>query len=180
MTVSVGIEDPVTTLVSLIDTNYNQGNDATTSSAGTNGGSKPTIDESWDLGKTNIKNKDLVRVYEIAGNHYPQALGKGLDRGIWRISIDISTAKSRPRLRQIYGEIVRVLRTLKNSPGTDYAYDAKFKIDLIDDTLAAKEVYIGRHYIKKKKWIPALNRFKNVLEEYETTIHVEGCPLSQV
>ena len=122
MTVSVGIEDPVTTLVSLIDTNYNAGDDATTGSAGTNGGTKPTIDESWDLGKTNIKNKDLVRVYEIAGNHYPQALGKGLDRGIWRISIDISTAKSRPRLRQIYGEIVRVLRTLKNSPGTDYAY----------------------------------------------------------
>ena len=122
MTVSVGIEDPVTTLVSLIDTNYNQGNDATTSSAGTNGGTKPTIDESWDLGKSNVRGGDFVRVYEIAGNHYPQALGNGLDRGIWRISIDISTAKSRPRLRQIYGEIVRVLRTLKNSPGTDYAY----------------------------------------------------------
>tara|TARA_R100001530_G_scaffold100402_1_gene69781 strand:+ start:279 stop:740 length:462 start_codon:yes stop_codon:yes gene_type:complete len=122
LTVSVGIEDPVSTLVSLIDTNYSAGNDATTSSAGTNGGTKPTIDESWDLGKTNIKAGDFVRVYEIAGNHYPQALGNGLDRGIWRISIDISTAKSRPRLRQIYGEIVRVLRTLKNSPGTDYAY----------------------------------------------------------
>ena len=62
---------------------------------------------------------------------------------------------------------------IKNFPNTDYAYDAKYKIDLINDTLAAKEVYIGRHYIKKKKWIPALNRFKNVLEEYETTIHVE-------
>ena len=62
---------------------------------------------------------------------------------------------------------------IKNFPNTDYAYDAKFKIDLINDTLAAKEVYIGRHYIKKKKWIPALNRFKNVLNEYETTIHVE-------
>ena len=62
---------------------------------------------------------------------------------------------------------------IKNFPNTDYAYDAKFKIDLINDTLAAKEVYIGRHYIKKKKWIPALNRFKNVLKEYETTIHVE-------
>jgi len=120
--VSVGIEDPVETLVSLVDTNYSAGNDATTSSAGTNGGTKPKIDESWDLGKQNIKNVDLVRVYEIAGNHYPQAMGKGLDRGIWRISIDISTAKSRPRLRQIYGEIVRVLRTLKNSPGTNYAY----------------------------------------------------------
>ena len=62
---------------------------------------------------------------------------------------------------------------VKNFPNTDYAYDAKFKIDLINDILAAKEVYIGRHYIKKKKWIPALNRFKNVLKEYETTIHVE-------
>jgi len=62
---------------------------------------------------------------------------------------------------------------IQNFPNTDYAYDAKFKIDLINDILAAKEVYIGRHYIKKKKWIPALNRFKNVLKEYETTIHVE-------
>ena len=62
---------------------------------------------------------------------------------------------------------------IKNFPNTDYAYDAKFKIDLINDILAAKEVYIGRHYIKKRKWIPALNRFKNVLKEYETTIHVE-------
>jgi len=128
LTVSVGIEDPVSTIVSLIDTNYNSlnsgsnGSDATTSSAGTYGGTKPTIDESWDLGKSNVRGGDFVRVYEIAGNHYPQALGNGLDRGIWRISIDISTAKSRPRLRQIYGEIVRVLRTLKNSPGTDYAY----------------------------------------------------------
>merc|ERR1711991_691752 len=62
---------------------------------------------------------------------------------------------------------------IKNYPETDYAYDARFKIDLINDILAAKEVYIGRHYVKKKKWIPALNRFKNVLNNYETTDHVE-------
>ncbi len=62
---------------------------------------------------------------------------------------------------------------IENYPKSDYAYDARFKIDLINDILAAKEVYLGRHYIKKKKWIPALNRFKNVLEQYETTIHVE-------
>ena len=62
---------------------------------------------------------------------------------------------------------------IKNYPETDYAYDSRFKIDLINDVLAAKEVYIGRHYIKKGKWIPALNRFKNVLENYETTAHVE-------
>ena len=62
---------------------------------------------------------------------------------------------------------------MENYPDTDYAYDARFKIDLINDILAAKEVYIGRHYFKKKKWIPALNRFKNVLRDYETTDHVE-------
>ena len=62
---------------------------------------------------------------------------------------------------------------IENYPETDYAYDARYKIDLINDILAAKEVYIGRHYIKKKKWIPALNRFKNVLKNYETTDHVE-------
>ena len=62
---------------------------------------------------------------------------------------------------------------IENYPETDYAYDARYKIDLINDTLAAKEVYIGRHYVKKKKWIPALNRFKSVLKNYETTNHVE-------
>tara|TARA_Y100000034_G_C6807999_1_gene362965 strand:+ start:237 stop:695 length:459 start_codon:yes stop_codon:yes gene_type:complete len=120
--VAVGIEDPVETLVSLIDTNYATGTDASTTVTGSNGGSKPTIDESWDLGKKNIKNIDLVRVYEIAGNHYPQAMGSGLDRGIWRISIDMATSKDRNRLRQLYGEVVRVLRSSRNSPGTNYNY----------------------------------------------------------
>ena len=62
---------------------------------------------------------------------------------------------------------------IENYPETDYAYDARYKIDLLNDILAAKEIYIGRHYVKKKKWIPALNRFKNVLKNYETTDHVE-------
>ena len=34
-------------------------------------------------------------------------------------------------------------------------------------------MYIGRHYLKSKKWIPAINRFKNVLENYQTTVYVE-------
>ncbi len=62
---------------------------------------------------------------------------------------------------------------IEKFPNTEYAIDAEFKIDLINDILAAKEVYIGRHYVKKQKWIPALNRFKNVLKNYETTYHVE-------
>ena len=58
-------------------------------------------------------------------------------------------------------------------PATDFALDAKFKIDLINDIVASKEIYIGRHYVKKEKWIAAINRFKNVVENYDTTIYVE-------
>jgi len=58
-------------------------------------------------------------------------------------------------------------------PSSDFAVDAKFKIDLINDIIASKEMYIAKHYIKKEKWIPAINRFKKVMNEYETTIYVE-------
>jgi len=58
-------------------------------------------------------------------------------------------------------------------PNTDFALDSSFKIGLILDQLAAKEMYIGRHYIKKQKWIPAINRFKTVIEKYDTTIFTE-------
>ncbi len=62
---------------------------------------------------------------------------------------------------------------INNYPNTDFALDSKFKIDLIKDVMASKEMYLGRHYIKKEKWIPAINRFKNILKNYETTIYSE-------
>ena len=62
---------------------------------------------------------------------------------------------------------------LKNYPNTEYAIDAEFKIDLINDILAAKEMYIARYYFDKKKWIPAINRFKKIIDDYETTIYAE-------
>jgi len=62
---------------------------------------------------------------------------------------------------------------IDNYPDTDFALDAKSKIGLINDVLASKETYIGRHYIKKEKWIPAINRFKKILEDYDTTIYSE-------
>ena len=60
-----------------------------------------------------------------------------------------------------------------NYPNSEFALDAEFKIDLINDILAAKEIYIGRYYIEKKKWIPAINRFRTVIDNYDTTIYVE-------
>ena len=59
---------------------------------------------------------------------------------------------------------------INNYPNTDFALDSKFKIGLIDEVMASKEMYLGRHYIKKEKWIPAINRFKNILKDYDTTI----------
>ena len=62
---------------------------------------------------------------------------------------------------------------LKNYPNTEYAIDAEFKIDLIDDILAAKEMYLGRYYFDKKKWISAINRFREIIDNYDTTIYAE-------
>jgi len=62
---------------------------------------------------------------------------------------------------------------LENYPNTDFALDSKFKLDLINDILAAKEMYLGRHYVKKTKWIAAINRFKTVIDDYDQSIFAE-------
>jgi outer membrane protein assembly factor BamD len=67
-----------------------------------------------------------------------------------------------------YFEIV-----IRDYQKTSYALDAEFKIDLINDILAAKEMYIGRYYFEKKKWISAINRFQTIINDYETTIYAE-------
>ena len=62
---------------------------------------------------------------------------------------------------------------IKNYPDSDYALDAEYKLDLIQEYLASKEMYIALHYLKKKKWIASINRYKTVVEQYEKTIYVE-------
>ncbi len=62
---------------------------------------------------------------------------------------------------------------IKTYPKSEFAIDASFKIDLIQDILASKEMYLGRHYIKKGKWIAAMNRFKVVTKNYDQTVFIE-------
>ena len=62
---------------------------------------------------------------------------------------------------------------IKEYPDTDYALDGRYKLKLIEDILAAKEIYIARYYIKKEKWIAAINRLKFIVNTYGTTIFVE-------
>ena len=65
------------------------------------------------------------------------------------------------------------LDIIKKYPQTDFSIDAEFKINLINDILAAKEIYIGRYYLNKKKWVAAINRFRTVIDSYDTTVYVE-------
>ena len=62
---------------------------------------------------------------------------------------------------------------IKNYPESDFALDSKFKLDLINDVLASKEIFLGRYYMKKQKWIASINRFKQIVEVYDTTVYIE-------
>ena len=62
---------------------------------------------------------------------------------------------------------------LKTYPNTDYAIDLQFKKDLIENQLAAKELYVAKYYISVQKWIPAINRLKTILKSYNETVFIE-------
>mgnify|MGYP001395733100 FL=1 len=62
---------------------------------------------------------------------------------------------------------------IKTFPDTDYAIDSKFKLELINEILASKEMYLARYYLDKEKWIPAINRFKIIVEKYDDTVFIE-------
>ena len=62
---------------------------------------------------------------------------------------------------------------IKKYPDTDYAIDLKFKKDLVENQLAAKELYVAKYYISVQKWIPAINRLKVIINHYDKTIFIE-------
>ena len=62
---------------------------------------------------------------------------------------------------------------INDYPNTDYASDSKFKLELIIEIMASKEMYLASYYVQREKWIPAINRYKKVINNYDTTIYVE-------
>jgi outer membrane protein assembly factor BamD len=115
-----------------------------------------SVDELNRFLNTYPKNPNLDYAYYLLGMNYFDSI--------------IDEKKDLKPLRESkkYFEIL-----VKKYPDTDYALDAKYKLDLIQDIYAAKELYIARHYIKKQKWIAALNRLKIIVDEYQTTIFIE-------
>ena len=58
-------------------------------------------------------------------------------------------------------------------PKSDYTIDLKFKKDLVENQLAAKELFVAKYYISVQKWIPAINRLKIIVKQYDKTVFIE-------
>ena len=112
---------------------------------------------------------ELERFIKIYPNHYNISYAEYL-LGLCFYEQIIDEKKD---LQSIDNAKAIFLDVIKKYPNTDFATDANFKLDLINDVLAAKEIYIGRYYFDKKKWIAAINRFRTVTDDYDTTIYVE-------
>ena len=102
----------------------------------------------------NHPNTDYV-YYLIAICHYNQIVDEKKDLG------EILKAKN-------YFNIL-----IKEFPNTDFAEDALFKLELIEEILASKELYLANYYLEREKWVPAMNRYKKIVNEYDTTIFIE-------
>ena len=111
------LADPVTAVVDLLSNNWSE----VTSGVGNNlasAGGTLKIDESWDLGKYNLKNNDIIRCYETSGGHEMLGVGKGLDRHVASIAIDIATSVSRERLRKLYHGAVHIIHAAHSRSAT--------------------------------------------------------------
>ena len=102
----------------------------------------------------NHPNTDYV-YYLIAICHYNQIVDEKKDLG------EIIKAKN-------YFNIL-----IKEFPNTDFAEDAAYKLELIEEILASKELYLANYYLDREKWVPAMNRYKKIVNEYDTTIFIE-------
>ena len=102
----------------------------------------------------NHQNTDYA-YYLLAVSHYNLIVDEKKDLG------EILKAKN-------YFQII-----VKQFPNTDFAEDSKFKLELIEEILVSKELYLANYYLDREKWIPAMNRYKKIVNNYDTTIYVE-------
>jgi len=104
---------------------------------------------------------------------YPQDKNQSYAHYLIGLSYYENIQDEKKDLRPLLKAKDKFLYILSEYPNTDFALDAQFKLDLIADILASKEMYLANYYIDKEKWIPAINRFKVVISEYNETIYVE-------
>jgi outer membrane protein assembly factor BamD len=116
---------------------------------------------------------DAINEIELYIKKYPKDERVGYANFLLAMCYYQSIVDEKKDLEPLIKARAQFIYVVKNFPNTDFALDAKFKLDLIKEILASKEMYLGSYYTQKKKWISAINRYKNVINEYETTIYVE-------
>ena len=123
----------------------------------------------WSQGYYGDTIDELNRFIKLYSNH------NNLDYAYYLLAMSYydSIIDEKKDLRPLMEAKKNFKIVIKEFPDTDYSLDAKYKLNLIEDNLAAKEIYIARHYIKKQKWIAAINRLQNILKFYDETIYVE-------
>ena len=117
--------------------------------------------------------EDAINEIELYLKKYPKDERVAYANFLLAMSYYQSIVDEKKDLKPLLKAKEQFIYVAQTYPNTDFALDAKFKIDLIKEILASKEMYLGNYYIQKKKWIAAINRYKNVINEYETTIFVE-------
>jgi len=99
--------------------------------------------------------KDVAYAYYMIGQcYYEQISAVSQDQRMTELA------------RQAFTEVIRLF------PDSVYGRDAQLKLELTDDHLAGKEMAIGRWYQQRNEWVAAVNRFRNVIENYQTTSQV--------
>ena len=130
----------------------------------------------------------IMSSYSLYGiNFYPQAL-TNLERYLRKYPTDNNIMYAHYLMAIIHYEQIKdekkdlqplldakgkIVFFLETYPDTDYAIDLQFKKDLIQNQLAAKELFVAKYYISTQKWVPAINRLKVIVDDYQNTIFIE-------
>ena len=112
---------------------------------------------------------ELLRFLKVYPNH------KNIDYAYYLLSLSFyeQIVDEKKDLKSIIEAKKYFQILISDFPDSDYKFDSELKLELINDILASKEIYLGRYYFSKKKWVAAINRFRTVVDNYETTIYTE-------
>jgi len=133
---------------------------------------KASLMSSYCLYLVNFYSESIANLKRFI-NQYPADKNIAYAHYLIAISLYEQILDSKKDIKPLIDSKTKILFFLKNFPDTEYALDLKFKLDLVNNQLAAKEMYVAKYYITTQKWIPAINRLKFIVSDYSETVFIE-------
>jgi len=133
---------------------------------------KASLMSSYCLYLVNFYSESIANLKRFI-NQYPADKNIAYAHYLIAISLYEQILDSKKDIKPLTDSKTKILFFLKNFPDTEYALDLKFKLDLVNNQLAAKEMYVAKYYITTQKWIPAINRLKFIVSDYSETVFIE-------